>query len=232
MIRRTQREDKVDNVAAEQLATLSKPTSAAAEAYRTLRTNLLYDALVDVPSKVIVLTSPGVREDTGTVCANLGVVLAQAGRSTLVVDCDLRNPVLHEIFGLREPQSRGIVDVVTGERSLEDAWQEPLPDLKVITGIPSPLDPMEILGSERFTRFLGQMRRDFDLVLIDAPPTGLVSDAAILAAQSDGVLIVSDYENTRKRDVRQAMRSLEAVRANVLGTVLTGVKAPRDAYRR
>jgi capsular exopolysaccharide synthesis family protein len=178
-----------------------------------------------------VLTSPGPwesksdkRENKNTVCANLGVVLARAGKKTLIVDCDLHNPVLHTTFGLREP--RGIADALMGEQSLEEAWQEPLPGLKVIADDgPSPLDSTELLGSEHFAKFLGQVRRDFDHVLVDAPPIEPTSDAAILAAQSDGVLLVLDYENTRKRNVQAAMRSLEAVGANVLGTVLTNVKA-------
>ena len=208
----------------------NKSTSASAEAYRALRTNLLYDALVDTPSKVIALTSPGLREHKSTVCANLGIVLAQADKRTLIVDCDLRDPVLHKTFGLRN--SRGIADALTGEWSLEEVWQEPLSGLKVIAGGPSPLEPTELLGSERFAKFLGRVRQDFDHVLIDAPPLEPISDAAILAAQSDGVLLVFDYKNTPKRNVQQAMRSLEAVRANVLGTVLTNVKVSKDARRR
>ncbi len=220
----------VEKLTAGHLVTISKPASAAAEAYRTLRTNLLYDALMDTPSKVIVLTSPGLREDKSTVCANLGVVLVQANKRTLIVDCDLRDPVLHRTFGLRN--SWGIADALTKEQSLGEDWHEPLPGLKVIIGGSSTLDPTKLLGSERFARFLGQVRRDFDHVLIDAPPIEPVSDTAILAAQSDGVLLVLDYKRTLKKDVQQAMRSLETVRANVLGTVLTNVKLPKGAYRR
>src|SRR3954470_17825617 len=101
MIGRVQKKDKTANFNTRHLVTASEPTSAAAEAYRTLRTNLLYDALVDAPSKVIVLTSPSPQEDKSTVCANLGVVLAQTGKRILIMDCNLRNPTLHETFGLR-----------------------------------------------------------------------------------------------------------------------------------
>src|SRR4051794_9226499 len=115
MISRMQKKDRTDGFTAEHLVTVSKPASAAAEAYRTLRTNLLYDALMDTLSKVIVLTSPGIREDKSTVCVNLGVVLAQANKRTLIVDCNLRDPVLHRIFGLSN--SRGIADALTKEWS-------------------------------------------------------------------------------------------------------------------
>ena len=225
MIGLMRKKGKTDNFGTRHLVAVSKPTSAAAEAYRTLRTNLLYDALVGAPSKVIVLTSPGPREDKSIVCANLGVVLAQVGKRVLIADCNLRNPALHETFGLRN--SPGIADALMGEQSLEEVWQEPLPGLKVIPGGPSSLDPTKLLGSERFAEFLGQVRRDFDHVLIDVPPTEPVSDAAILAAQSDGVLLVLDRKNTRKQSVEQSMRILDAVGANVLGTIITTSKAPK-----
>lgn len=91
------------------LVTLIGPTSVAAEAYRTLRANLLY-ALVDNPPKVIVMTSPGPQEGKSTTCANLGVVLAQADKRTLIIDCDLRKPVVHKVFGMRN--IHGVVDVL------------------------------------------------------------------------------------------------------------------------
>ena len=224
MIRRIQ---KMDSLATEKLVTLSKPASVAAEAYRTLRTNLLHNALLDTPGTVVALVSAGPRKGRGDVGANLGVVLAQAGKKTLIVDCDLRDPVLHDAFGLGNPS--GTADIVAEGRASEEVWQEPLPGLTVITGGPSPLDPTELLESERFASFLDQARRDFDHVLVEAPPVDGVSDAVILAAQSDGVLLVLDYGRARKKDVRRAMRSLEAVRANVFGTVLTDVKGLRSA---
>lgn len=203
------------------LVTLLDPTSVAAEAYRTLRTNLLY-ALVDNPPKVIVLTSPGPREGKSTTCANLGVVLAQADKRTLIVDCDLRKPVIHRVFGMRN--IRGIVDVLVGQRHLEEVWQEPLVDLKVLSVGPLPPNPAELLSSRRFADFVTDVRERFDYVLIDAPPVGLVSDPAIIATQGDGVLLVLDAQKTRKGALRESMRGLEAVGANVLGAVMNNVK--------
>lgn len=227
MIRQIQTRDKIDALSSKQLVTLSSPASAAAEAYRTVRTNLLHNALLNSPGSVVALMSSGPHKDRSAVCANLGVALAQAGKKTLIVDCDLRHPVLHEAFGLDNPS--GVADIVAEEQGLEETWQEPLPGLKVITGGPSPLDPTELLESERFANFLDQVRRDFDHVLIEAPPLDGVSDAAILAAQSDGVLLVLDYRKTRKKNVQLVMRSLHAVRANVLGTVLTNVRGAKSA---
>ena len=211
----------------EGLASILDPTGAASEAYRSLRTNLLY-ALVDDPPKTIALTSHGQGEGKSTTCANLGVVLAQAAKKTLIVDCDLRKPVMHNHFGLRN--LHGLVDVLVGERSLQDVWQEPVDGLKVVPVGTIPFNPSEVLGSRRFSEFLASVREDFDYVLVDASPVGLVSDPAILATQVDGVLLVLDAQNTRKGAVRQAMRSLEAVDANVLGTIMNNVKGGKDGY--
>jgi capsular exopolysaccharide synthesis family protein len=212
---------------ARRLVTVLDPTSAASEAYRTLRTNLLY-ALVDEPPKVIVLTSPGQREGKSTTCANLGAVLVQAGKDALILDCDFRKPVMHRFFGMRNLP--GVVDVLIGERKLQEVWKEPVAGLKVVPAGPVPSNPTEILGTQRFSAFLGSIRERFDYVLVDAAPVGLVSDPAILATQGDGVLLVLDAQNTRKGSVRQAMRSLEAVGANVIGTVMNNVKASKGAY--
>ncbi|MEW6638554.1 MAG: CpsD/CapB family tyrosine-protein kinase [Actinomycetota bacterium] len=227
LARRRRRRDEESTDLSGRLITVLDPTSVASEAYRSLRTNLLY-AHVDAPPKVIVLTSPGPREGKSTTCANLGVVLAQADKRTLVVDCDFRKPVVHKTFGLRNVW--GVVDVLVGQRELQDVWHEPLLGLKVLTVGSIPPNPAELLSSRRFTEFVAGVREDFDYVLIDAPPVGLVSDPAILATQSDGVLLVVDAQNTRRGAVRESMRSLEAVGANVLGTVMNNVKKSRGGY--
>jgi capsular exopolysaccharide synthesis family protein len=200
---------------------LREPDGAASEAFRTVRTNLFY-SLVDEPPKVITVTSPHPREGKSFVCANLGVVLAQAEKNTLVVDCDLRRPVLHDFFG--ERNLRGIVNILAGEVGLEEVWLEPLLGLKVVCVGPVPLHPAELLTSRRFAEFLRQAREGFDYVLLDAPPTQVVADAAIIAAQGDGVLLVFDAQHTLKRTVRRSVRSLETVGANVLGTVMNNMK--------
>jgi capsular exopolysaccharide synthesis family protein len=161
------------------------------------------------------------------VSANLSVVLAQAEKNTLVVDCDLRRPALHDFFG--ESNLWGIVNILAGEAGLEEVWLEPLLGLKVVGVGPVPLHPAELLSSRRFAEFLRQAREGFDYVLLDAPPTQVVADAAIIAAQGDGVLLVFDAQHTPKRTVRRSVRSLETVGANVLGTVMNNVKGSRGA---
>jgi capsular exopolysaccharide synthesis family protein len=221
------RETETDELAG-RLVTVLDPTGVAAEAYRTLRTNLLYSAFVDERAKVIVVTSHGPGEGKSTTCANLGVVLAQAGKNVLILDCDFRKPVIHRFFGMRNLY--GVVEVLVGERKLQDLGAEPVEGLSVMPVGHIPPNPSELLGNPRFSELLASLREEFDYVLIDAPPIGLVSDPAILATQGDGVLLVSDAQNTRKGSVRQCMRSLEAVGARVLGTVMNNVKVSNTEY--
>lgn len=200
-----------------QLVTLLDPTNVASEAYRTLRANLLY-AFVDDPPRVILVTSPGRREGKSITCANLGVVLAQVGKSVLVVDCDLRKPAVHDVFGLGNAQ--GLITVLVKERSLQDTWDQPMEGLRVLTAGPTTPNPAEVLSTQRFAEFMGQVREEFDYVLLDGPPLGPVSDSTILSVHADGSLLVIDSQNTRKVAVRRSVRDLEAVGGDVIGVVL------------
>jgi capsular exopolysaccharide synthesis family protein len=208
----------------EALVAIQDPTSAASEAYRMLRTNLFY-ARLDTPPKVIVLTSAGRDEGKSTTVANLGVTLAQAGKNTLILDCDLRKPTQHSVFRTRN--IKGLVDVLVGEQGRQDVWVEPIPNLKLIPAGAPPPNPAEILTSRRLTEFLGRLRQDFDYVLIDTPPIGFVSETAALAANGDGVLLILDSQRTRKGALRQALRRLRSVGANVLGTVMNKYEVSR-----
>ena len=210
------RKTKLNNMSGS-LVTVADPFSAASEAYRTLRTSLLY-AHADAKTKVIVITSPGRREGKSTTCANLGVVLAQADKSTLLLDCDFRKPALHKIFAVSN--RAGITDMLADMYDFEEVLQEPQPGLKIVTAGPTPLNPAELVSSVSFSMFLDKARHSFDYVIVDSPPVGLVSDPLVLAAQGDGVLLVFDANSTRKWTVRRCVRSLKGVGAEILGTVV------------
>jgi capsular exopolysaccharide synthesis family protein len=162
------------------------------------------------------------------VCANLGVVLAQSHKNTLVVDCDLRRPALHRLFGLRNIW--GLASVLLGERDLQEVCNDVLPSLKIATAGPIPPDPAEVLGSQRFADFLAQARESFDYVLLDCPPVHAVADPLILAAQADGVLLVMDAQKTRRMPFAQAIHNLEGVGAAVLGVVASNVEVNKKSY--
>ena len=216
-----------------EVVTIQDPAGAASEAYRMLRTNLFYTR-VDIPPKAIVLASADHNEGKSTTAANLGVALAQAGKDTLILDCDLRRPVQHKIFGTRNLV--GLVDVVIGNQELREVWQEPIPGLKLVPAGATPPNPAELLSSQRFAELLGQMRQEFDYVLIDTPPMERAAEAAALAANGDGVLLILDTQHTRKGSLRRTLRRLQSVGATLLGTVMnnnravTKGKAAADGY--
>jgi capsular exopolysaccharide synthesis family protein len=219
--RRQAQNDEVDALSG-QLVTLLDSAAVASEAYRSLRTSLLY-AVANAPPTVILITSPGLRDGKSTTCANLAVVLAQAGKETLVIDGDLHEPSLHKIFGV--PNVNGMVNVLSGEYDLSEMCTELFPGLEVLSTGPTPPNPAELLISGRLAPLIGQARQLFDYVLIDSPPTELVSDPMIIATQADAVILVLNSEETGKGSLHKAMRNLEAVGANVLGTVIN--KAPK-----
>jgi len=181
------------------------------------------------------LTSASPKEGTSTTCANLGVALAQANRNTLLIDCDLRNPVLHKIFGLRN--IRGLVDVLVGAYDLQAVLQEPFPNLQVATAGPVPHNPSELLSSERFAELVNQVRQRFDYLLIDSSHVlmdssslGALADPVVLATQVDEVLLVLNAQSTDKETLQRAVHTLETGGANILGTIVNNVKVSRRGY--
>jgi capsular exopolysaccharide synthesis family protein len=209
------------------LVTVLDPAAVASEAYRSLRTTLLY-AVANTPPTVILITSPGLMDGKSTTCANLAVVLAQAGKETLVIDGDLHKPSLHKIFGV--PNINGMVNVLTGEYDLSEMCTEIFPGLKILSTGPIPPSPAELLISGRLAPLIRQARQLFDYVLIDSPPTELVSDPMIIATQADAVILVLNSEGTSKVSMHRAVHDLEAVGANVVGTLIN--KAPKTEIRR
>jgi capsular exopolysaccharide synthesis family protein len=219
--------DEVDALSG-QLVTVLDPAAGASEAYRSLRTTLLYAVANTPPTTVILITSPGLMDGKSTTCANLAVVLAQAGKETLVIDGDLHKPSLHKIFGV--PNVNGMVNVLSSEYDLSEVCTEPFPGLKILSTGPLPPNPTELLISGRLAPLIGQARQLFDYVLIDSPPTELVSDPMIIATQADAVMLVLNSEEPSKASMHRAVHDLEAVGANVVGTVMN--KAPKTETRR
>ncbi len=210
------------------LITLTNPLSSAAEAYRTLRTNL-YFASLEAPLKTIVVTSPGPDEDKSPVLANLAVVMAQAEKSIIAVDACLRRPTLHEVFGLRN--ERGLGDLLRDGAGTGTGADLPLcdtvvPRLRVLTSGSALANPLDLLVSHRMGDVITVLVGMADVVLFDAPPTNASSDTAILASQTDGVLLVVELGRTRREHAQQAKDLLSRAHARLLGAVMAN--APRE----
>jgi capsular exopolysaccharide synthesis family protein len=204
------------------LITLRDPSSAAAEAYRTLRTNLLFSSL-DRPLHTLLATSSAPNEGKSTTLANLAVTMAQAEQSVLLVDCDLRRPGLHTLFGL--PNDEGLTSAILaqGEGPLP-IQATSVPGLRLLASGPLPPRPADLLGSRRMGALIERLRGEADIVLFDTPPVVAVTDAAVLAPQVDGVLLVLHAGQTRRDRARESRQILEKVKANIVGVVLNGAK--------
>jgi capsular exopolysaccharide synthesis family protein len=206
----------------------SAPKSPAAEAYRTLRTNIQFAAL-DRPVRTLVVTSARADEGKTTAVANLGVVTAQSGSRVCVVDCDLRRPNLHRVFGLAN--DRGLTTALIDGLGLAKVAQPTrIPNLSVVTTGPLPPVQTELVGSRRMRELLEAAGADFDLIICDTPPVAAVSDAVALGAQCDGVILVIAAGSAPGDALRRAVEQIEGVQGRVLGVLLNRVDARRDAY--
>lgn len=194
---------------------------AMSEALRELRTNLHY-MNVDNPPRVIVITSSVPGEGKSTIAANLAVTIAATGQRVILIDGDLRRPVVAEFFGLAG--GGGLTDILSGQATLNDVLQvyRPVPTLAVLGAGRIPPNPSELLGSMAMKRLLERLSEDA-VVLIDAPPLLPVTDAAILARSTDGALVVAGAGKTSIDELVKAVASLEKVSAPLLGAVLNRV---------
>jgi non-specific protein-tyrosine kinase len=201
------------------------PRSAAAEAYRTLSTNIQFSSL-DREIRSLLVTSVGADEGKSVVLANLAITMAESGRRVVVLDCDLRRPGLHTIFKL--PDQPGLTSMMLDESMAPPLHATATENVSLIPTGPLPPNPAELISSERFGRVLAAIGALADIVLVDAPPITAVADATILATRVDGVLLVVDSGRTRRDAARRAKQQLDRVGARVLGATLTNVKAEKS----
>jgi succinoglycan biosynthesis transport protein ExoP len=212
-----------------ELVMLDGGQSAGAEAYRVLRTNLQF-AAVDRPLRTIVVTSPAPSEGKSFTAANLAMSLAQSGRRVVLVDTDLHRPRLHRLMGL--PNGAGLTSaLLETQPRLDGLLQETaLPSLKVLTSGLLPPNPSELLGSTRMRMLLEELLLEADTVILDSPPVVALSDAAILATQADGVLLVLEAGKTRREWAARAAEALRRVNARIVGVVLNRMPARGGGY--
>lgn len=214
----------------ESLVTLTMPRAPVSEAYRTLRTNLEFSSL-DKPLKTLVVTSPGPDEGKSTTLANLAVTLAQAEKRVILVDCDLRRPSQHEIFGVTNQS--GLTTMMVDEQAMKapPLQETGVPGLSLLTTGPLPPNPSELVGSRRMAEIIAGLSQAADLVLFDAPPIIAVTDAAVLASRVDGVLLVIKAGGTKRDHAQKAKALLDKVNAHVIGAVLNNARIDTSYYR-
>jgi capsular exopolysaccharide synthesis family protein len=196
-----------------------KGATTIAEAFRKLRTNLQFLS-VDDPPRVIVVTSSMPHEGKTITAINIALALAEAEQNVVLVDGDMRRPMLDTHLGL--VGSVGFSTVLSGRTSVEEALQKTrFPRLTVLTSGTVPPNPSELLGSLAAQKALSELSANFDYVIVDSSPLLAVTDAAILATNSDGALVVARFGQTKREQLTHAVENLESVDATILGSVLT-----------
>lgn len=198
------------------------PKAVAAEAFRTLRTNLQFTN-PDRNLKSLLVTSPGPGEGKSTVAANLAVAWAQAGRKVAVVECDFRRPVLDHFFPLKAEQ--GLTAYLAGQVPLEAVIRASgIPGLDILLAGAQPPNPAELLQTQAMAAALDYLEENYDWVVFDGPPILAVTDSAVLANQVDGtILVIQAYEVPRKMAL-QAKNLLDQAKGHLLGVVLNGIR--------
>ncbi len=202
------------------LITHIDPKSPVSEAYRTLRTNLQFSK-IEKKLRSILVTSAGPKEGKSTTAANLAITMAQVGNKVVIIDADLRRPILHSAFGMS--RENGLTNYLAGSLSYEEMFQNSfLENLKVVPSGVLPPNPAELLATKKMEDLLSKLQEDFDIVIIDSPPVIAVTDASILSTKVDGTLLVVYAGQTERDAVKRATSMLTSVSARILGIVLNG----------
>ena len=209
---------------------MSQSQTPTSEAYRVLRTNLQF-AAVGQSLDTLMVTSPAPGEGKSMTAANLAAALAQGGRRVILVDGDLHRPRQHRVFGLRNNTGVTTALITDVAGSLDDILQDTgVPGLRVLTSGPLPPNAAELLGSTRMRELLVDLHTRAEVVVIDSPPVTALSDAAVLAMQTDGVLLVLDAGKTRRELAKRATEALGRVQARVIGVVLNRMPTRGAGY--
>jgi capsular exopolysaccharide synthesis family protein len=200
-----------------------------AEAYRHLRTSLLFSS-AGKPPQTILVTSSQPSEGKTTTAINTAITLAQAGAEVVIIDCDLRRPRIHNYFNIENTQ--GLTNYLSGERNTDNILRtySELPGLKVITSGPIPPNPAELLSSNEMRNLIQYLRGRFKHVIIDSPPAISFTDAAILSTIVDGVVLVAMSGKSSVHLMRRFKQRLGNIGARIYGVVLNGIKSGSIEY--
>jgi capsular exopolysaccharide synthesis family protein len=211
----------------DELVLLRDRTHVASESIRRLKNNIIYQH-GDIPPKTIAITSPEKGDGKSTVVSNLGVAFAEEGYKTLVIDTDFRRPKLHNYYGL--PNENGLTDYLEGKLPVQKILKDTdLGYLKMISSGTQTDRPESIVSSKEFKQFLKKMEDVFDVIILDTPPFGIISDSTTLLKDASVTLLVTKYRKTNRGVFLKTVEELERINANVSGIVLNGFDHRKEA---
>ena len=204
------------------------PKSLISEAYRTLRTGILFSGSKPSP-QFIQVTSAGPQEGKTITTANMATVMAQSGSRVLIVDCDMRKPRIHEIFGI--PNARGLSDLLLdGEDGFSFIKKTKVPNLNLLTCGTIPVNPSELLSSKRMQRLLTLLGEKYDRIIMDSPPVLAVTDSIVLSRLVEGIILVVGAKGSSRNGVARAAELLKEVNARIVGAVLNNLNVEKERY--
>jgi len=214
------------------LAVVHSPSSVPAEAIRSCRTSILFDTSRIEGCKVIQVTSPLPGDGKSTIAGNLACSIAQSGKRTLLIDCDLRRPQVTDNFGMAEKM--GLIDVLNGDcEHVEAAHETPLATLHMMPSGPIPANPAEALTLPEMSELIETLRLEYDFIILDTPPLLVVTDPSIIASMVDGVVLALKIRRKSKPNTKEAANILRNVGANLLGLIINNSdeSASSDGYK-
>jgi len=198
------------------------------EAYKTLRTNLLF-TLAAGENKAVVISSPLQSEGKSVTCANLATAMAQTDAKVIILDADMRKPSQHKVFKISNIE--GLSSILGGFSEVSKMIRKDIqPNLDIITSGPIPPNPSELLESPRMLDLIILLGEYYDYVFIDSPPINIVSDAVILAKKAAGLVLVTRHRQSTYSDLTKAVSKLSFADANILGIVVNAIKEQGGLY--
>lgn len=202
---------------------------AVVEAYKTIRTNLLF-LLSQSESKIVAISSSLKGEGKSTTAVNIAIALSQLGDKVLLIDCDLRKASIHKKLKIKN--TVGITSVLADFCTVDEAITNINPSLSVLTSGPIPPNAAELLSSKKMDEILEKLNKQFDYIIIDTPPINVVSDALVVAAKSTGLIMVVKDNYIDRTDFERALNSIELAGVRILGSVLNSANEQKSkSYR-
>ena len=223
------KKNKSQEIKSDKLVALHHKKSPATEAFRTIRTNLQFMS-PDKELKVIMVTGSEAGIGKSTVASNLALTFSMTGQKTLLIDTDMRKPMLHKLFDL--PNFQGLSSYLAGDQDeIEDLIQEcKHSGTFLLPAGPIPPNPSEMLNSKKMEDLIKKCKKENAITIIDAPPLLPVTDALLLSQKVDGVIMVAETNQTKKEVFTKGIERLQQVNANILGTILNKYPVNKSSY--
>jgi capsular exopolysaccharide synthesis family protein len=200
-----------------------RPKDPVSEAYRAIRTSIIFSATEEHPLRSVIVTSPGPVEGKTTTVCNIGITIAQSRKKVLIVDADMRKPRLHDVFN--KANDKGLSSYLCDQAGFDEIIQNTgIDNLYLVNGGPHPPDPSELLASHKMEDFINTAKKKFDFILFDTPPIAVVTDSVVFSKKVDGIIMVIESGKTSKKVVKRVYNILDDAKSRVIGAIINKIR--------